>query len=282
MVYYKRRSARLRSGKRFRWLRRVRRPRYKRRSFKRRMRKGSLRYLRKYGYKIREVRGPKVVCLKYTWAGPEVLAIGARFSDYAVLSPTNIGDICMATGGVWDASAGSYERYAQHYARYQVKSVKATIGMTLRHAPSDVPTEPMTNASFGLSTYVAGAYFENAPGVAQEVPPSNASWVTLAARGGCRYLQQSAGMNIKKMKLNWARKNVFGAGYRDEWMPIGTPPTNPMRLHLFTAKRDGVAVPEGPADPPVIDFIVRLKIYVAFQGATTPETDGLVQVANLT
>lgn len=240
-----------------------------------------MKYLRRRGYPIYGLRGRKTVCLKYVWAGNRSLAINNRWSDYTVLKPQDPSAPSYDTiASSWNGAAAGWTHFARHYERYMVESVKATIGMTLRHTPSDVPTEPSSNASYELLPYVAGAYFENSPG-GEEVPAVTCVWPGLAARGGCRYLQQSAGQNVKRMKLNWSRRHVFGAGYRDEWTPVGNSPANLARMHVFIATRNGNIVPEGPADPPSVDFVVHLKIYCRFEGAVDPEVDQLVQ-ADLT
>lgn len=272
MVYYRVRSARLRGGKRFRWLHRVRRPRFKRYARKMRVyRRGfgyrKKRFMRRHGWQWRGRGGKKVVPMMYTYVGHVNGVLG---SDVCSVGPFAVDD-CYDPNpnmtGAWNVSSAGYDFWSRYYTRYRVVSAKISC------------TAVLVNGGSGTHYPIVAGYAINpTPGAGQD-PTTSSTWMQLAARGGCCYLSDPQG-NVTQKKLRskyWSRQSVDDRAYRDLATACGTSPDagHYTKMWLWIAT-SGQELFQGPVLP-CVRFVVRIKQYVEMSGAIGPEFEDRVQ-----
>lgn len=236
----------------------------------------SMRFVRRYGYRNFGKRASVVVPLKWTRGDEAWIIKETNMTDFPICDLTTPRNPDLGIQTPFANAAAGWAHYASFYNKYQVKAATVTITANLKHVPLDTGEDGGEKRC-----YVFGAFVENMPSATAEVIPASASWMSMAARGTCRYLQDTPGHQWCRMKVHFNRRNVAGAEFRDEWTNTNVDPQTKCRLHLWMATRDMSPIQEGVAAPPSVDFVVKVKYYCAFQGAVGPEVGSLAQPEKL-
>ena len=269
-MVYRRYSRRIGAFRRRRAVRMVRRKRRRYTRFRPRGRGvwfRKKRFMRRHGFQWRGRGGKKVVPLKYTYVGhinwspsANVFAAGPFRLDDPYDPNPNIT-------GAWNVSSAGYDFWSKYYKYYRVVSAKVKVSCALFNG-GDGTHYPV----------VAGYSINPSPGVGSD-PPTDATWMQLAARGACCYIADPRrGPAMNRMKSTyWSRNSVEDRSYRDLATLCGSSPDegNYTRFFLWIATSSQQLFTGAVTGS--VRFVVRLTQYTEFSGAVGPEFEDRVQ-----